>query len=719
MKRLGQWTVKALLLAATAMAVPVHAQQQPATGGQEAGFLLEEIIVTATRREERLINVPQSVTALTGSDLQKLGATQFRDFAGTVPGLVFQTAGAGNTQISMRGVTAGVDVSSTVGIYVDEVPYGSSTTFARSGRYTPDGNINDIARIEVLRGPQGTLYGASSMGGVLKYVSKLPDATDFSGDVNAGISTTRHGGTNYNGAGALNIPLAQDKVALRVGGFHTHDAGFIDNPVLGREQVNRANISGGRADLLFTPGDALSIRIAGEFQNINRRGTGEADYQFGFSDAPTIRGDLTQDRILDEPFRSRFRVISGTVNYDFGGAELTSVTSYQETRVSQSFDYSKTGLFGPGETRLTDEPETNKFAQELRVFTTFGTLVDMTAGVFYTSEESGRDSEVIFRDPGSGAIIPDLFVLSTPSEYDEYAGFGNVTLNLTEAFDVTGGLRVARNEQSYSQTGRGFAGTRPTTTSSETVTTYLANARYRFSSTAAAYARFATGYRPGGPNFVSPVVNTPPIFGADRLKSYELGFKAQTDDRVFGVDAAVYRIDWKDIQTFDLNSPFGGYVNGPQATIDGGEIALTARPTADLTLSGSLAVQDARLSEDDANFGASKGDALPNVPRYTVSLIGDYAFDLGKIRPSVGATFRYVSDRVASFSNVPSQRELPDYTQVDLRAGATLGTVDVQLFVRNLFDTRGQLSSVSPDGLPPRVAITQPRTIGINSSFRF
>src|SRR3546814_5326668 len=173
----------------------------------------------------------------------------------------------------MRGFTAGVYVSSTVGVYVDEVPYGSSTTFARSGRYTPDGNVNDLARIEVLRGPQGTLYGASSMGGVLKYVSKLPDSRNFAADLRGGISQTRYGGTNYEASGSLNLPIAEDRVALRVGGFYTHDAGYIDSPALGLRDVNRAHIYGARADLLFTPTEALSIRRAAEFQDINRRAT--------------------------------------------------------------------------------------------------------------------------------------------------------------------------------------------------------------------------------------------------------------------------------------------------------------------------------------------------------------------------------------------------------------------------------------------------------------
>ena len=173
------------------------------TAPEEQGARLEEIVVTAQKREERLLDVPQSVSVLSADDLARRGATQFRDFADTVPGLSFSSAGAGNTQITLRGVTVGFDISPTVGIYLDEVPYGSSTVFNLAAQFSLDAALFDLDRIEVLRGPQGTLYGASAMGGLIKYVTPRPDTSESSGKAQAGISTTRGGGTNLQRRGLV------------------------------------------------------------------------------------------------------------------------------------------------------------------------------------------------------------------------------------------------------------------------------------------------------------------------------------------------------------------------------------------------------------------------------------------------------------------------------------------------------------------------------------
>ncbi|MGH8176111.1 MAG: TonB-dependent receptor [Steroidobacter sp.] len=232
--------------------------------------LIETVLVTAQKRQERLIDVPQSVSVLSARDLAKIGAFQFQDFANAAPGLSFQTAGAASTQITLRGVTTGFDVGPTVGVYVDEVPYGSSSAFALGAQAALDVGLFDIDRIEVLRGPQGTLYGASTMGGLLKYVSKRPDATDFDVNVQTGVSNTLEGDFNYNGAAVVNAPIVADKIAMRASGFYSRDAGYIDNLALVHERANRSDIYGGRIDLLFMPTEALSIRVGGFLQNVSR-----------------------------------------------------------------------------------------------------------------------------------------------------------------------------------------------------------------------------------------------------------------------------------------------------------------------------------------------------------------------------------------------------------------------------------------------------------------
>ena len=179
---------------------------------------IDEIIVTAQKREERLIDVPQSVSVLSMEDLSKIGATQFRDFADTVPGLSFSTAGAGLTQISLRGVTVGLDIGATTAIYVDDVPYGSSTAFALRAQFGLDAALFDLDRIEVMRGPQGTLYGASAMGGLVRYVTRPPDASLSAIDVRYGLSSTQDGGASHNGSITVNQPIVTGKAAMRLYG---------------------------------------------------------------------------------------------------------------------------------------------------------------------------------------------------------------------------------------------------------------------------------------------------------------------------------------------------------------------------------------------------------------------------------------------------------------------------------------------------------------------
>jgi outer membrane receptor protein involved in Fe transport len=694
-----------------------------------------DIVVTAQKRAERLLDTPQSVTAISADDLSRLNAVQFRDFANSVPALSYSTAGAGQTQITLRGVTTGNDIGPTVGIYVDDVPYGSSSAFSNASSLALDAGLFDMSQVEILRGPQGTLYGASTMGGLIKYVTARPDAGKLGGSAQVGISDTKDGGISYNAAAAINTPIVTDKVALRTSGFFSRDGGFIDNEVLGQKDVNRSRIYGGRADLLVTPTEALSIRLSGYLQNIHRNGTAAAD--FDFSGNP-VDGALSQERQLTEPFEQRFRLVSSAIDYDFGGATLTSITSYQSMNARFRQDASPVyvpllGLFGFsfGAVGVEQERRTKKFTQEVRLTSNGSGPIDWMVGGFYTDEKSGN-MQLIVPYALDGSIAPiNLATISIPSRYRELAGFGNLTWHVTDRFDVSGGLRWAENRQRFEQIGSGLLiGSTPQTRSKDDVVTYLANARYRFSNHATAYLRYATGYRPGGPNFVvnDPITGFPladAVFASDSLDSFEAGFKAETADRTFGIDLSGYYIDWKNIQIATAAGGVSVIANAGGAHITGAEVSLTARPTRTLTATTAFAYQHARLADDSVDLGALKGDRLPNVPKYSLTLNVDYkAPETSAWRPIAGATFRFVSDRSSSFdgnAGVP-QYELPNYAAVDLRAGVSIGAVDAQLFVRNLFDKRGPLSAatvLSALGGPAQVSMLQPRTIGLSATSRF
>lgn len=721
----------ATLMASTALcAAPALAQSAPPPDDVS---VLGDIIVTAQKREERASEPPLSLSVLTGEALQATGATQLADFAATVPGLSFTTNGVGQGQINLRGVTTGLNVGSTVGIYVDEVPYGSSTSFAGAAQLALDVGLFDLDRVEVLRGPQGTLYGASTMGGLLKYVTQRPDPSRFSGGLRGGVSTTAHGGIGYDLAGAVNTPFAGDTAALRLNGFYTRDGGFVDNRQTGEEDVNQSDVYGGRADVVFNPTDALSIRLTGFAQEIRRDGSGSVDF-VGATNEP-VDGEYDQRRFA-EPFDQSFRLASAVVDYDFGPMQLTSVTSYQTSDADYVTDVSALyvpllGGFGLslGSTLLVKAVETEKFTQEARLAGSVGAF-DWIVGGFYTREDSFQLQTLPATDP-TGAPFPlNLLTAELPSLYEEVAAFGTVTWHVTDRLDLSGGLRYATNDQTYEQNASGLlGGPAPKRSSDETVTTYLANARYRLTDRSIAYLRYATGYRPGGPNMVlnDPVTGdplAPPTFAADSLDSYEAGYKASTADGRFSIDAGVYYIDWQDLQIVALRNGVGVVANASSAAIKGAELTITTRPTAALSLVAAVSLLDAQLDADSPDLGGLKGDSLPDSPDLTLAVSADYGFTLGGYDADLGGTVRYVDDRVSSFdmSAGTPQHTLPDYTTVDLRAGIDFSGFRAQLYVRNLFDTFGELSaqtSFSVAGGPIQITPLRPRTVGLTVTKRF
>jgi outer membrane receptor protein involved in Fe transport len=695
--------------------------------------VLEEVVVTAQKFEQKLSETPLSVTAISARNLEVLGATQFRDFASTVPSLTFTTSGVGSTQVNLRGITTGNNISPTVGIYVDEVPYGSSTPFASGAQLALDVGLFDVSRIEILRGPQGTLYGASTMGGLLKYVSVLPDVSAFGATARAGVVNTSGGGVGYDAAAAINAPLGDDKAALRMSGFYTHDSGFIDNLTNGRDDVNESKVYGGRADLFMKPADKLSLRLAAFAQDIDRDGTASAD--FGLASGEPVDGDLDQRRLRAEPFEQEFRLVSGTLTYDFENAALTSISSYQTVRSHAITDVSE--FFGPalaaggivlGSIEVEKENETDKFTQEVRLAAT-GTLLDWSIGGFYTDEQSNQFQTLNSSTP-DGAVFPvDLLTVNLPSTYEEYAGFGTLTWHLTQQLDFTGGARYAHNSQRFEQIGSGpLIFSVPERSESDSIVTYLATIRYRASDNLMSYVRYATGYRPGGPNVVLNDLSGQPLadptFGADKLRSYEGGIKASTADGRFGVDAAVYFIKWDDLQINAVRNGLGVVDNAAAAESKGAELTLTLVPTPQLTLVGAFGYVDAELSEDAPDLGGLEGDRLPDTPEFTGTLSADYSFEVGGREAFLGTTVRHVTDRVSSYdaSAGSPQYDLPEYTTVDLRTGLQLGSARLQLYVRNAFDERGKLSATtafSALGGPVWVSLVQPRTIGFNVITQF
>jgi len=295
-----------------------------------------------------------------------------------------------------------------------------------------------------------------------------------------------------------------------------------------------------------------------------------------------LDGDLEQQTILPQGFEQEFDLYSGTLVYDFGPAELTSVTSYQEFTNDSTLDASP--LYVPllnavlprppfptwGATGVDYGITTDKFTQELRLAGT-GPTFDWLIGGFYTDEDSDQSQVINSFAPDGSPLDINVATVGLPSTYEETAGFGTVTWHATSKLDVAGGLRYSRNEQTYVQEGTGLlVGPSPKATSSESVSTYLANLRYLASDNLMTYFRYATGYRPGGPNFLGsdPVTGEPlgnPAFESDELQSYEGGLKATTSDRRYSADIALYLINWDNMQVGAARNGIGVVANAGTA----------------------------------------------------------------------------------------------------------------------------------------------------------
>jgi iron complex outermembrane receptor protein len=700
---------------------------------------LEEIIVTASKRSELLSTVPASVSAMSGQTLESIGATNFQDFATYLPGVTSASRGAGENQVVVRGVTTGTQTSSTVGVYVDELPVGSSSAFA-FGVYGLDFNLFDLDRVELLSGPQGTLYGASSLGGLLKYVTAAPMTDGFAATIQGEGSRAQAAESyDYSGRGMLNVPFRLPMIdvplAIRVTGFSENPAGFVDNPSLGKEDVDASKTRGGRASLLAELTHDLNARFGVTEQKITRDGATSVDYD-PHTHEP-VHGDYDQSTKFAEPFLSKFLQYSGIANWHTGWGDLTSASGWQDSDLAITFDQTPAlgGFFGTGDAvpfKVDVGAGLDKFTQEVRFASQELRLFEWRIGGFYTSERAHS----IARLTEEAAIPlpiepPPILDAQLFTKYREAAVFGDVTAHVTERLDLTFGSRYAKNRQEFRQLTTGVLGTIPSDTSlkksSEEVVTYLINPRYNLSDSVMVYGRVASGYRPGGPNLIvpPPLPAAPPTYSADTVWNYELGVKTTLDSRASIAWDAFY-IDWSNIQLLINQNSLNTIRNGGKARVVGSEIVYSYRVTTGLTVGGNMTYSRPVLTEDVPGLEAKKGQRLPLSPLFSTALTTDYRFNLWECcTSSAGLSYRYVGNRPAGFdgSKVHPQYWLEGYSMLDLRTGFQWKDLDLVLSLRNVFNKQGGISAdasalqYTPDA-PVRVTVTQPRTVGLTLTYR-
>jgi len=724
-------------------------------GPQKDSARLEEVVVTAEKREERLQDVPVPVTVLSGVDLAENNKVRLQDYFSSVPGLSVARAGQyfGGQSVEIRGLsTSGLSFSTpTVTYMIDESIIGSSQQITDAGEPSglPDIDPSDIERIEVLKGPQGTLYGADGIGGVIKVVTKDPSMERYSAHVQVLGEDISDGGTGYAVRASANIPVT-DQFAVRVSAFDRRDAGYIEDVTSGQKNVNSADVYGTHISALFRPMENLSLKVSGLLQNDSSHGNGTINVDSTLQ--PTL-GDLQQTGLPGSGGNLfETRALNGTLKAQLAGVSMVSATGYDVLRDRHQWDFSS--VFGayadkyfPGNLGATfpSDWKNSKFTQELRFSSSYGHWLDWLVGGFYTHESNSGYTLINANNAVTGAYAGTFYTETAglygdpPTTFAEQAIFGDLTFHITDRFDIQLGGRESWNQQAHNHKYIGpgtvdFDGAPspvvlPTVRTSGNAFTYLVTPEYKFSPDLMVYARVASGYQVGGTNADYPDYHPPSSYGPSTTTNYEIGTKGRLYDGRVTFDMSAYYISWKDIQV-NVQHGFDGYTeNAGHAKSQGLELSWQAHPIQPLRLSLAGSYNDAALTSSFPTIATVYGAPGTQLP-YSMHFSGSFTADVDVLHFAdktvfIGATASYIDKRYGEFPGAAGQPRLifPAYTTVDAHTGVRLGAFTVNLYVHNLGNERGIVGGASSFSINNvggyYASIVQPRTMGLSLSGDF
>jgi iron complex outermembrane recepter protein len=805
--RIKAWRLRALLFLAAASHAVLSSEPPTISEPESSHDQLQEILVTAQKRIEDIKGVPISVSVISGAQVLEHHIADYDDISRTVPGVSFQAgAGPGLENIEIRGLSS-TSGSATVGIYIDEVPVTVPNTF--DGSVQP--KLFDLNRIEVLRGPQGTLYGASSMGGTIRFITNQPDLNAFSASVSTDLSGTRHGGFNHDEYGILNLPVINGVFAVRLGVDISDQSGYVDHYIPTPTGSGPAGtvLSLGINDSTGVLGThnvndvrTQVVRLAGKYSGSNEwtvtpavlwQRTDLADSSLQF---PAI-GVYNQDKRVAEPGTDVLTVPSLTVNKGFGWAEFTSVTSYFRRVFTRTLDgtFYNSNVFAnyfvasPTDTSqqslatatvlaflpspVYNRTSTEQATQEFRLSSPSTVIADIPTawivGLYFADQ---RQSHLNYQYiPGLTTDFLKIYGYSISSPTSrvgptyfpgvsyandliyqgnyypterQFAPFADVQATLTPKLRVSLGVRyvAARSTDEVNSAGFYSFGLPATFKNSETfsATTPKVTVGYDVSDNSSAYFSVAKGFRLGGPTGPDPanipggvcdadyatlnITNPPTEFQSDSLWSYELGSKGRYADNHLSVNAAVYMIDWKNIQqTVGLPTcGFGFTTNVGDARILGSEMELRALVTSSLTLALNAGTTHAYITSVDsvASHIVSTGESILNVPQYTITPSADYETRMSAntvvfLRADVPFTGR---SRAYFASSGLTNQFSPGYGIANLNVGFIHERLTVGFFAKNLLDRKTIIQYPSVLSVSEGYSV-RPLTGGITAAMQF
>ena len=750
------------------LAQPVLAQQADSDTGR-----LQEIVITAEKRESTVQNTPISLTAVSGTDIQDRGLTDLSSLLQSVPGVSMRTSGPGMAEFEMRGVASTGGNSPTVGFYYDDTPL-TAPGATNEGKIVISPALYDLNRVEVLRGPQGTLYGSGSMGGTIKVVPNAPNPAAFDASAEAVLADTDHGGFDHAENAMVNLPFWNGLAAVRIVGSYSDDSGWIDRIVIAPGQfpvptngTTRGNVLAApvaadyhdvndtarttvRVSALIKPIDGLSISPSYFHEKLTAGGLPYIDSDPG-TDAHYQPFDVAEN-YFDE-----FDLGSVNVKYRTDAVELTSTTSYwirHEPLTQDTSESWQTGLGLPGfepadggigAAHAYENNLSHQLTEEIRLASAGDSRLKWLVGYFYEDFEShwnitfpAADAEPIF---GSN----QLFNYFSPNKILQQSVFGEVTYNITEPFAVTAGLRRYHYDSpvTVNQSGALADTVLNSTIEKDQGVTPKVSLSYDFDKDLLVYATAAKGFRPGGGTGPVPTsgplscetelqaeygttqfISGPISFKSDSVWSYELGEKLRAADNRVTVNASGYFETWSGVQQTNALSPCG-YIytaNAGDAHVYGGELEVQAIVIRDLVVSANTSYSHAALvSSALLDSGFSPGTPIQDVPRWTASASIAYRHSLtDRLAFTARADNTYVGSRTDETFAINT---LPSYDLTNARAGIEGDNWSAVLFVNNVADKRALLNDVTQDAvnIPTynRIAVSQPRTAGIDISYRF
>jgi len=766
LKRLAPW--------ALCTAVTLGISSQPAVAAE-----LEEITVTATKRESSLQDVPISIVAISGDALENAGIEDFDDLISSVPSLSLKSSGPGRTKLNIRGIAAGTGFAPTVSYYIDEMPIstissGSSTSFAQT---VVSPKLFDLSRVEILRGPQGTLFGSSSMGGTVRLITNQPSLDGFEGKVAGEFSSTSGGGLNYRADAMLNITTGENS-ALRLVASRTDRDGFIDRV------FDDGAGNAGKVEDVDTE-ETNTFRVAFRYQltddtyiqpsYFSQKTTMDGKPNF---DGPSSN-QTSQNRRFDasEPFADEFDMASITLNSDFDNFTLMINASTIDRTFTNSEDMTDAIDFlgiptifnygsAPTAAYVDEWVELEDETFEMRLSSNSGGNLEWVLGVYSKDAVSQSDYNMQrgfeFESPLGLANTRDN------SKYDETAIFGEASLDFADSFNFTLGLRSL--DYSFSQQksdwGYVYAGAPGLpedqanfldVKASDSEVHYRATFSWNAFDSGHVYLTSSDATRPGGGNRTIPrstdpaeaigyacdqelnalgISGNPSSYGGDSVENFELGLKMEPND-AWRINAAVYRITWGDIQQRISTSGECGFnptLNVGEAESTGIEAEVVGALSDNLTLTAGFGYTNAEFTESVPQAGVVKGDLIPDVPEFTAAASLDWSTPFRGGELFVLGSVNYVDDTlevqgtsstdVAACCTIDSTNVKPSYTMVNARVGfISESRWQASIFIDNLTDEEAYFSYndaivVNVPGFD-RTARNRPRTIGFSAQFDF